>query len=145
MPPGTGDIQLSLLQKHRPAGAIIVSTPQDLALIDARKGLNMFRKTEVPVLGIVENMSLFICPNCGHESHIFGHGGARDTAAELACDFLGEIPLVPSIRETSDEGTPIVAKSPNSPEAQAFIRLAQLVAEKLTVGATRSAPKIVIE
>ncbi len=145
MPPGTGDAQLTLAQRVPLKGAVIVSTPQDLALIDARKGLNMFRKTEVPVLGIIENMSTFLCPNCGHESHIFGHGGARATAAELGCDFLGEIPLVPSIRETSDAGTPIVAKAPGSPEARAFIAIAKIVAEKLSVGATRSAPKIVFE
>jgi ATP-binding protein involved in chromosome partitioning len=145
MPPGTGDAQLTLAQRVPLKGAVIVSTPQDLALIDARKGLNMFRKTEVPVLGIVENMSLFICPNCGHESHIFGHGGARATARELNCDFLGEIPLVPSIRETSDAGTPIVVTAPNSAEARAFIALAQIVAEKLLVGAPREAPKIVME
>ena len=145
MPPGTGDAQLTLAQRVPLKGAVIVSTPQDLALIDARKGLNMFRKTEVPVLGIVENMSLFICPNCGHESHIFGHGGARETAAQLGCDFLGEIPLVPSIRETSDAGTPIVAKAPGSPEARAFIAVAQRVAEKLSNSATRAAPKIVFE
>ena len=145
MPPGTGDAQLTLAQRVPLKGAVIVSTPQDLALIDARKGLNMFRKTEVPVLGIVENMSTFICPNCGHESHIFGHGGARETAAQLGCDFLGEIPLVPSIRETSDAGTPIVAKAPNSPEARAFIAVAQRVAEKLSASATREAPKIIFE
>jgi ATP-binding protein involved in chromosome partitioning len=145
MPPGTGDAQLTLAQRVPLKGAVIVSTPQDLALIDARKGLNMFRKTEVPVLGIIENMSLFICPNCGHESHIFGHGGARETAAQLGCDFLGEIPLVPSIRETSDAGTPIVAKAPGSPEARAFIAVAQRVAEKLSNSATRAAPKIVFE
>lgn len=146
MPPGTGDAQLTLAQRVPLKGAIIVSTPQDLALIDARKGLAMFRKTEVPVLGIVENMSTFVCPNCGHESHIFGHGGARQTAAELGTDFLGEIPLVPSIRETSDAGTPIVAKAPNSAEARAFVALAAKVAAKLA-GATgaRPAPKIVIE
>jgi ATP-binding protein involved in chromosome partitioning len=145
MPPGTGDAQLTLAQRVPLKGAIIVSTPQDLALIDARKGLSMFRKTEVPVLGIVENMSMFICPNCGHESHIFGHGGARDTAAQLGVDFLGEIPLVSVIRETSDEGTPIVAKAPNSAEARAFMALAQKVADKLSTHAARPAPKIVIE
>jgi ATP-binding protein involved in chromosome partitioning len=146
MPPGTGDVQLTLAQRVPLKGAIIVSTPQDLALIDARKGLAMFRKTEVPVLGIVENMSTFVCPNCGHESHIFGHGGARQTAAELGTDFLGEIPLVPSIRETSDSGTPIVAKAPNSPEARAFVAVAAKVAEKLAgASAARPAPKIVIE
>jgi ATP-binding protein involved in chromosome partitioning len=145
MPPGTGDAQLTLAQRVPLKGAIIVSTPQDLALIDARKGLNMFRKTEVPVLGIVENMSTFLCPNCGHESHIFGHGGARETAAELGCDFLGEIPLVPSIRETSDAGTPIVALAPNSPEARAFRDIAERVAAKLVSSTARPAPKIIIE
>jgi len=145
MPPGTGDAQLTLAQRVPLKGAVIVSTPQDLALIDARKGLAMFRKTEVPVLGIVENMSLFICPNCGHEAHIFGHGGARETAARLGVDFLGEIPLVQAIRETSDAGTPIVAQAPNGPEAGAFLALAQKVAEKLSARAERSAPKIVIE
>ena len=112
MPPGTGDAQLTLAQRVPLKGAIIVSTPQDLALIDARKGLAMFKTTAVPVLGIVENMSTFVCPHCGKESHIFGHGGARETAAQLGVDFLGEIPLVMSIRETSDAGTPIVAKEP---------------------------------
>jgi ATP-binding protein involved in chromosome partitioning len=146
MPPGTGDAQLTLAQRVPLKGAIIVSTPQDLALIDARKGLAMFRKTEVPVLGIVENMSTFVCPNCGHESHIFGHGGARATAAQLGVDFLGEIPLVPSIRETSDAGTPIVAKEPDGPEARAFIAVAAKVAEKLSSGVqVRPAPKIVME
>jgi len=145
MPPGTGDAQLTLAQRVPLKGAIIVSTPQDLALIDARKGLAMFRKTEVPVLGIVENMSLFICPNCGHEAHIFGHGGARQTAAQLGVDFLGEIPLVQAIRETSDAGTPIVAQAPNGPESRAFLVLAQKVAEKLSARAERSAPKFVME
>ena len=144
MPPGTGDAQLTLAQRVPLKGAVIVSTPQDIALIDARKGLAMFRKTEVPVFGIVENMSTFICPNCGHESHIFGHGGARETALTLGVDFLGEIPLVGSIRETSDAGTPIVASQPDSPEAAAFLAVAAKVAEKLTLGA-RTAPKIVIE
>ncbi len=144
MPPGTGDAQLTLAQRVPLAGAIVVSTPQDLALIDARKGLAMFRKTEVPVLGIVENMSVFICPHCGGASHIFGHDGARKTAAELGCDFLGEIPLVPAIRETSDAGTPIVAAYPNSAEAKAFLALAERVAAKLAVG-TRAAPAIIME
>jgi ATP-binding protein involved in chromosome partitioning len=146
MPPGTGDAQLTLAQRVPLKGAIIVSTPQDLALIDARKGLAMFRTTAVPVLGIVENMSTFHCPHCGKESHIFGHGGARETAAQLGTDFLGEIPLVPSIRETSDAGTPIVAKEPNSPEARAFLELAERVRDKLSGGSdARPAPKIVME
>ena len=146
MPPGTGDAQLTLAQRVPLKGAIIVSTPQDLALIDARKGLAMFRTTAVPVLGIVENMSTFVCPHCGKESHIFGHGGARDTAAQLGTDFLGEIPLVPSIRETSDAGTPIVAKEPGSPEARAFLALAERVRDKLSgAGDAKPAPKIVLE
>lgn len=145
MPPGTGDAQLTLAQRVPLAGAIIVSTPQDVALIDARKGLAMFKKTHVPVFGIVENMSTFFCPNCGHESHIFGHGGARETAATLGTDFLGEIPLHIAIRETSDGGTPITAREPNGPQAKAFIELAARVAAKLDAGDTRTAPRIVIE
>ena len=146
MPPGTGDAQLTLAQRVPLKGAIIVSTPQDLALIDARKGLAMFKTTAVPVLGIVENMSTFVCPHCGKESHIFGHGGARETAAQLGVDFLGEVPLVMSIRETSDAGTPIVAKDPGSPEARAFIALAERVRDKLSgTSDARPAPKIVME
>jgi ATP-binding protein involved in chromosome partitioning len=144
MPPGTGDAQLTIAQRVPLKGAVIVSTPQDIALIDARKGLAMFRKTQVPILGIVENMSTFFCPNCGHETQIFGHGGARATAAELDAPFLGEIPLVPSIRETSDAGTPIVALRPESREAQAFLDVARLVAEKIAAP-TRAAPKIIME
>ncbi len=144
MPPGTGDAQLTIAQRVPLKGAVIVSTPQDLALIDARKGLAMFRKTQVPVLGIVENMSVFICPHCGEASHIFGHGGARATAGELDAPFLGEIPLVPAIRETSDAGTPIVALAPDSPEAQAFLALARAVAGKLAEP-VRAAPRIVME
>ena len=144
MPPGTGDAQLTMAQRVPLKGAIIVSTPQDLALIDARKGLAMFQKTQVPVLGIVENMSTFVCPHCGHESHIFGHGGARDTAKRLGVPFLGEIPLVPSIRETSDSGTPIVASKPQSPEARAFLAIAEKIAQNMAAP-TRAAPKFVLE
>ena len=131
MPPGTGDAQLTMAQRVPVAGAIIVSTPQDIALIDARKGLNMFRRTDVPVLGIVENMSYFLCPNCGHRSEIFGHGGARETAAELGCDFLGEVPLHMTLRETSDAGTPVVASQPESEHAAAFMAIARAVIERL--------------
>ncbi len=145
MPPGTGDAQLTLAQRVPLAGAIIVSTPQDIALIDARKGLAMFQRTHVPVLGIVENMSTYFCPNCGHESHIFGHGGARETAAKIGCDFLGEIPLHIAIRETSDGGTPITARDPSSPQALAFMALADRVAGKLKAGTTRPAPRITME
>ena len=124
MPPGTGDVQLTMAQQVPLAGAIIVSTPQDLALIDARKGLSMFRKVDVPVLGIVENMSMFICPKCGERSDIFGHGGARQEAEKLGVPFLGGIPLHMSIRETSDAGTPIVVTAPDSVEAQIFREIA---------------------
>jgi len=145
MPPGTGDAQLTLAQRVPLAGAVVVSTPQDLALIDAKKALAMFRKTEVPIFGIVENMSVFVCPHCGTQSHIFGHGGARATAASMGVDFLGEIPLVPSIRETSDAGAPIVATNPSGPEAKAFLAIAEKIAAKLSARADRPAPKIVIE
>lgn len=146
MPPGTGDAQLTMAQRVPLAGAVIVSTPQDIALLDARKGLNMFRRVDVPVLGIVENMSYFCCPNCGHRSEIFAHGGARRTAEELGCDFLGELPLNIAIRETSDGGTPIVAFKPESDEAKAYRAIAALVAAKLDrdAGASRM-PKITIQ
>ena len=125
-------------------GAIIVSTPQDLALIDARKGLAMFNKTQVPVLGIIENMSTFVCPHCGTETHIFGHGGARAEARKLAVPFLGEIPLVPAIRETSDAGVPIIVQAPNGKEAQAFLAIGKEVAAAVAQ-APRQAPRIVLE
>ena len=131
MPPGTGDAQLTMAQKVPLKGAVIVSTPQDIALIDARKGLNMFRQVDVPVMGIIENMSYFHCPHCGERSEIFGHGGARQTAEELGCDFLGEIPLHISLRETSDTGTPITAADPPSAEAQAFKAVAEEVKSRL--------------
>lgn len=132
MPPGTGDVQLTMVQQAPLTGAVIVSTPQDLALIDARKGLAMFRKVNVPILGVVENMSTFHCPKCGHESHIFGHGGAAETAAELGCDFLGGIPLHMSVRELADSGTPIVAADPASPIATAYSKIAEKVAAHVT-------------
>ena len=147
MPPGTGDAQLTMAQQVPLAGAVIVSTPQDIALIDARKGLNMFRKVNVPVLGIIENMSLFICPNCGHESHIFSHGGAKEVANELGMDFLGEIPLDIEIRETSDSGKPIVASNPDSPHAKAYVAIAERIWRKVSEGLSggRSAPKIIMQ
>ena len=144
MPPGTGDAQLTIAQRVPLKGAVIVSTPQDIALIDARKGITMFQKTHVPILGLVENMSVFVCDNCGHEHHIFGHGGARDTAAALGAPFLGEIPLVAKIRETSDSGNPVSVSAPDGPEALAFLALAQKVKAALET-ASRPAPKIVIE
>jgi ATP-binding protein involved in chromosome partitioning len=144
MPPGTGDAQLTLAQRVPLAGVVIVSTPQDIALLDARKGLAMFRKVNVPVLGIVENMSTFICPNCGHESHIFSHGGARACAEELKVPFLGEIPLNMEIRETSDSGAPVTVSAPESENARRFLNIARAVQEALARPA-RGGPKIVAE
>ncbi|MCA8930093.1 MAG: Mrp/NBP35 family ATP-binding protein [Alphaproteobacteria bacterium] len=131
LPPGTGDAQLTIAQKVKLAGAVIVSTPQDIALLDVRRGMTMFEKVNVPVFGLVENMSMYICPNCGHEAHIFGHGGAAAEAKALGCDFLGEIPLSLPIREQSDAGAPIVVAQPGSPEAEAFRTLAARVRAKL--------------
>lgn len=144
MPPGTGDAQLTMAQQVPLAGAVIVSTPQDLALLDARRGVAMFRKVAVPILGLVENMSYFICPECGHRSDIFAHGGARHEAERLGIPFLGEIPLAMPIRETSDSGRPIVASDPASPHARAYVALARQVQAALG-GAVRAAPRIVIE
>jgi ATP-binding protein involved in chromosome partitioning len=144
MPPGTGDAQLTIAQRVPLKGAVIVSTPQDIALIDARKGIAMFKKTQVPILGLVENMSMFTCPDCGSSHAIFGHGGARETAQKLGAPFLGEIPLVPRIRETSDAGTPVAVSAPDGPEAKAFLDLAKQVAAALET-ASKPAPKIVIE
>ena len=144
MPPGTGDAQLTMAQRVPLKGAVIVSTPQDLALIDARKAIAMFEKTKVPVLGIVENMSVYVCPHCGESSHIFGHGGARETARTMGIDFLGEIPLVGRIRELSDAGTPVAAVATESAEAGAYFMLAKAVATKLSTP-LRAAPKIVLE
>ena len=145
MPPGTGDAQLTMSQRVPLAGAVIVSTPQDIALLDARKGLNMFRKVDVPVLGIIENMSYFLCPNCGARSDIFGHGGARDEAERIGVDFLGEVPLHMDIRKTSDAGNPIVISSPESAHSIAYIGIAEKVWSKIgrddSVG--RAAPNIV--
>jgi len=144
MPPGTGDAQLTMAQQVPLKGAVIVSTPQDLALIDARRGIAMFRRVNVPVLGIVENMSTFICPHCGTRSDIFGHGGARHEAERLGVPFLGEVPLDMAIREKSDAGQPVVASAPDGPLAQCYRDIAARVRDGLA-GATRQAPKIVIE
>lgn len=127
MPPGTGDAQLTLVQKVPLSGAVIVSTPQDIALLDARKGLNMFRKTGVPVIGLIENMSVFVCPRCEHEEHIFGDQGARREAEKLACPFLGEIPLHIGVRQSGDAGRPVVVADPDSTAAQTFRSLAATV------------------
>ena len=142
MPPGTGDAQLTMAQRVPVAGAVIVSTPQDLALIDARKGLNMFRKVDVPVLGIVENMSYFLCPHCGERSDIFTHGGARAAAEQMGVDFLGEIPLDMAIREGADGGRPVAANG--GAHAAAYRAIAEAVWRKVGAGAP-DAPKIVFE
>jgi ATP-binding protein involved in chromosome partitioning len=146
MPPGTGDAQLTLAQRVALSGAVIVSTPQDIALIDARKGLAMFRKVAVPVLGIVENMSYFLCPKCGERSEIFGHGGAHEEADKLGVPFLGEIPLHLDIRTTSDSGHPIVVAQPESAHAQAYKNIAGRVWKQLSAPQRggRPAPKIVM-
>lgn len=147
MPPGTGDAQLTMAQQVPLAGAVIVSTPQDLALIDARKGLAMFRKVEVPVLGIVENMSYFIAPDTGKRYDIFGHGGARAEAMRLGVPFLGEVPLEMTIRETSDAGRPVVATDPDGPHARIYREIAArtLVEVEGAAAAPVQAPKIVFE
>jgi ATP-binding protein involved in chromosome partitioning len=144
MPPGTGDAQLTMAQRVKLAGAVIVSTPQDIALIDARKGLNMFRKTAVPVLGIVENMSYFACPHCGQRSDIFGHGGAEHEAERLGVPFLGAVPLHLDIRIHSDDGHPIVAARPDGEHARIYRQIAQRVWTGLQGGTQRAAPRIVI-
>ena len=147
MPPGTGDAQLTMAQRVALTGAVIVSTPQDIALIDARRGVRMFERTRVPVLGLVENMSFFCCPACGHRAEIFGHGGARTEAERLGTEFLGEVPLLLDIRTASDAGTPIAAAAPDSDGAKAFAAIAARVWEKVS-GATvarSSGPRIVME
>ncbi len=145
LPPGTGDAQLTMAQQVPLSGAVIVSTPQDIALLDARKGLNMFRKVDVPVLGIVENMSYFLCPHCGERSDIFSHGGARREAEKLGTEFLGEIPLDMAIRETSDGGTPIVVAQPESAHSATYRAIAERVWQKVSGAPQKAAPRIVIE
>ncbi|MDX7949885.1 Mrp/NBP35 family ATP-binding protein [Lichenihabitans sp. Uapishka_5] len=145
MPPGTGDAQLTMAQSVPLAGAVIVSTPQDLALIDARRGIAMFRRTEVPILGVVENMSTFICPACGHRSDIFNHGGARHEAERLGVPYLGEIPLAMPIRESADAGRPIVISDPGGPQAEAYLGIARRLLDVLSGARQRTAPRIVVE
>ena len=146
MPPGTGDAQLTMAQATPLAGAVIVSTPQDLALIDARRGVSMFKRVEIPILGIVENMATFVCPHCGQASHIFGHGGAREEAKRLDVPFLGEVPLNMTIRELSDAGRPVVVADPEGPHATIYKDMAQQVWASLSGGAAaKPAPRIVIE
>ncbi|MEZ5647881.1 MAG: iron-sulfur cluster carrier protein ApbC [Alphaproteobacteria bacterium] len=146
MPPGTGDAQLTMAQQVPLAGAVIVSTPQDIALIDARKGLNMFRKVDVPVLGLIENMSYFSCPHCGQRTEIFAHGGARQEAERLGVEFLGEIPLDLAIRETSDAGQPIVISRPQDPHALVYRDIAARIWTQLEQGNdAHPAPRIIIQ
>lgn len=144
MPPGTGDAQLTMSQRVPLAGAVIVSTPQDVALLDARRGVRMFEKVNVPVLGLIENMSYFCCPNCGHRADIFGHGGARKEAERLGIEFLGELPLKLAIRELADAGTPIVTARPETDEAAAYRRIAARVWDKVRAPGA-SGPSIVVE
>jgi ATP-binding protein involved in chromosome partitioning len=147
MPPGTGDAQLTMAQQVPLKGAVIVSTPQDLALIDARRGVAMFKRVDVPVLGVVENMSYFLCPSCGERTDIFGHGGAQAEAVRLGVPFLGEVPLHMTIREKSDAGLPVVATEPDGPHAKIYREIAGKVWDQIKGGpaAGRTAPKIVIE
>jgi ATP-binding protein involved in chromosome partitioning len=145
MPPGTGDAQLTMAQQVPLRGAVIVSTPQDLALIDARRGIAMFRRVNVPVLGVVENMSYFVCPHCGTRSDIFGHGGARAEATRLGVPFLGEVPLDTEIREKSDAGLPVVATAPDGPQAAAFRAIAREVRDQIAGTTAKPPPRIVIE
>jgi ATP-binding protein involved in chromosome partitioning len=145
MPPGTGDAQLTMAQQVPLKGAVIVSTPQDLALIDARRGIAMFNRVNVPVLGIVENMSYFVCPHCGTRSDIFGHGGARREAERLGVPFLGEVPLHMEIRERSDAGLPVVTTVPDGPHARIYRDIAARVRDQLAGRSGKAAPKIVIE
>ncbi len=127
MPPGTGDIQLTLAQKVDVSGAVIVSTPQDIALIDARRAVQMFGKTNIPIIGLIENMSTHICSNCGHEEHIFGHGGAQKEALDLGISYLGDVPLHMDVRVQSDGGVPIVLSNPESAAAQSFMKMAETI------------------
>ena len=145
MPPGTGDAQLTMAQRVSLSGAVIVSTPQDIALLDARRGVRMFEKTRVPVLGLVENMSYFCCPNCNHRAEIFGHGGARREAEKLGTPFLGEIPLLLDIRTNADAGTPVAASDPDGVAAQAFAKIAARLWEKVSQPERKAGPRIVID
>ena len=147
LPPGTGDAQLTMAQRVPLTGAVIVSTPQDIALLDVTRGISMFQQVDVPIFGVVENMSYYLCPECGHRADIFHHGGARETAQKLGVDFLGEIPLDLEIRTTSDSGRPIALTRPDSPHAAAYQRIARSLVDKATSavsGAGRAQPRIVM-
>lgn len=147
MPPGTGDAQLTMAQQVPLSGAVIVSTPQDLALIDARKAVTMFKKVEIPIMGVVENMSHFVCPNCGTSHDIFGHGGARKEAEKIGVEFLGEVPLAMTIRENSDAGTPVMISAQDGPHAAVYREIATKISEQLFAGGAplRQAPQIIFE
>ena len=145
MPPGTGDVQLTLAQQTPLSGAVIVSTPQDLALVDARKGLHMFTRVSVPVLGIIENMSYFICSNCGQRHEIFGHGGARAEAEKLGVPFLGEVPLDSHLRERSDSGEPVTATEPDSGHAKIYRDMAARLWRDLAGSPAKPPPRIILE
>ena len=140
LPPGTGDIQLTLAQKIPVAGAVIVTTPQEIATLDARKALKMFEKVNVPVLGIVENMAVHVCSNCGHAEHLFGQGGGEAMAAQYGVPLLGSLPLDLRIREQGDAGTPVVAAAPDSAPAQAYLAAAQAMAAQLATRPRASIP-----
>jgi ATP-binding protein involved in chromosome partitioning len=145
MPPGTGDAQLTMSQRVPLAGAVIVSTPQDVALLDARRGVRMFERVNVPVLGLIENMSYYCCPNCGHRADLFGHGGARAEAERMGVEFLGELPLKLEIRQFADAGTPIVAARPETEEAKAYSRIAARLWDRLQGAGAAVTPRIVVE
>ena len=147
LPPGTGDAQLTMAQRVPLTGAVIVSTPQDIALLDVTRGISMFQQVDVPIFGVVENMSYYVCPACGHRADIFHHGGARETAQRLGVDFLGEIPLDLEIRTTSDSGRPIAVTRPDSPHAASYQHIARSLVDKATSatsGAGRAQPRIVM-
>jgi len=144
MPPGTGDVQLTMAQRVPMSGAVIVSTPQDLALIDAIKGIEMFKKVNVPILGMIENMSTFICPNCKNESHIFGFEGAKVEAKNQNVDFLGDIPLEIDLRECSDNGKPIMLSKTDSTVSKKFLEIAKLVKSKIEDNSNSEKPNIII-
>lgn len=141
LPPGTGDAQLTLAQLVPVTGAVVVTTPQDVALADATKGVNMFREVGIPILGIVENMSYFVCPHCQGRTDVFAHGGGENAAKKLGVPFLGEIPLDIEVREAGDKGIPIVEAKPDSPQAQAFRQVAEVVAAGISVLALGECPE----
>jgi ATP-binding protein involved in chromosome partitioning len=145
LPPGTGDAQLTLCQRVSLSGAIIVSTPQDIALIDARRGINMFRQVDVPLLGLIENMSKYVCSKCGHTEYVFGSHGAFETAREFGIPFLGEVPLEPEVRHSSDMGQPVILSAPDSPAAKALMEIAKQVLYALQAVNSSKPPSIEIQ